>query len=357
MKRYNVCLLIWVIFALGCTRVEPKCFHFERNDFKRTVKLIGEKINLKGPISIINYSIVRDSLVFIQTSGNVDPYFIYIYNIHTKKLLASIGRKGNGPEELVSCRLSYKGSDDHDLYVSDIVKGEVFIYNVDSVIENHDTYVPNKVKIPNYFFDGVDFGLNNMICYNLYYIDNIKYNNNIPPVFFLNKKNGVTFPAMKEGNKNFTFNVSGGEVIKEPNHNNIWVFHRQMNRIDIFDQRLNLIRSIEGPGVYQVHYKKNDMGMIVHKDHRIFMAYMYAFAMKDAVYAAYLDMNGISVKEFEPKPVEIFKFSWTGDLLCRYQLDQCAFYFTIDRHGKYLYASAQHQNFAESAELYRYKLR
>ncbi len=357
MKKHCVLISILLLFfCYSCIQENIRNIYFERNNFKSTVKLVGEKINLKGPISVVNYSVVRDSFVFIQTSGKIDPYFIYIYNFYSKKIIASMARKGNGPGELVSCRLSYKNNEDHKIYADDVTGQKMYIYNIDSLINNMHNYIPEEIRFPVYALDGVDFNSDKMVCYNLFYLDDRKYGNNISPVFFLDKRSGMVDPLLQERCKNFTFNVSGGEVIKSPFFNDVWAFHWQTNRIDIFDNKLNLVKTMKGPGIYKPLYQKNSTGMIMCKNHKIFLSYISAFATKHAVYAAFVDINNVSEREFLPKPVEIFKFSWAGDLLCRYQLDQFVYYFTIDSKEKYLYASVQHKNFGESADLYRYKL-
>ncbi len=358
-KYFNNAILFLIIILSGCAAEKSMNQTFERNDFKKDKSLKGTVIDFNSPMDPRSYDVIRDTLLFVSEGSN-DPFEEYVYNLKTKKLIFKFARKGKGPNEFIGGYLLYNTNYQKEICLTDFSRqNAVAIYNIDSLLQLKNYFVPKKIQLPFGVLECSVYDSAQLICYNSFYLDDKTFSNHVPCLFYFNRRGENLKQYSYQRFKYFTLNVSNGNIVLSPSHDRIWVFHNFIDRVDIFDRNLKLINSFSGPDQYKPSYQlySREESSVVFKDHKLFRAYLSAFATKNAVYAIFDEKNNVSLKEYVPKPVELFKFSWNGDLLCRYQLDRYVYHFTIDSKGKYLYGTALRNSMGDVPELVQYKLR
>lgn len=354
MKRVVFIFVALIVFS-GCTLKEVKeeesITFFTRNDFRNDSSLVGEVIEFNTPLHPLSYTIIRDSLIFV-TNWDGHPYFIEVYNLNTKSHVTSIARKGNGPNEVLSCYLHYRTSKDY-FYVHDILKQNVIKYNIDSALVLGNSYSPLQIQVPGYTKDLAFLNSGGIVGLNSYYFETEKIKNDVPPLFLVSNVKNDNAEVEENYAKYFTTNVSGGYLLVSPTTDNIWIVDRYKDKINIYNKDQKLIKSLVGPDVIKPEYTIREGNAVSFK--RQYSGYLSCFYTEDAVYLNYMGVNGISNDENYRKPVELLKFSWSGELLYRYKLDKYIFTTSIDKDEKYLYGT--HFNSPdEYPQLIRYTL-
>ena len=146
--------------------------------------------------------------------------------------------------------------------------------------------------------------------------------------------------------------------LRKPKEENVVLAYHYEDKIEIFDKELKLIKKLNGPDGIKPAYKVKEDYSIATEPGKYHRSYYSAFVGKDAIYLFYVGFNGVSYDEPIGFPVEVFKISWSGELLHRYQLDRFLGYMTIDSSEEYLYGTdfgyANSHN--DNPLLVRYKL-
>lgn len=310
-------------------------------------------ISFNASLKPLNYTIIKDTLLFV-TNWEGTPFYIEVYNLKSMQNICNIARRGKGPNEFLSCDLNYRTNDTNYFYVYDIVKQCVAKFDIDSVLARGALYAPKQIPLPRYTKDVAFAEQEEIIGYNNFYFENGTLTNNVAQIFTLKEArnaNDSIFNVLQP--KYFSANVSGGYIFVAPSEDMIWVVNRYTDRIDIYNKRLVFLKLLVGPDIIKPEYKIRDNQISFRG--RYYIAYLSGFFTKDAVYLIYIGVDGVPQDENYRKPVEIFKFSWAGELLYRYELDKYLFTISIDKHGKYLYGT-YFKSPSDYPELIRYEL-
>ena len=333
---------------------------FVRDNFKSTTKLTGQVMNFNASLHPLNYTIIKDTLLFV-TNWEGKPFYVEVYNLKSMQNICSIARRGKGPNEFLSCDLNYRTNDTNYFYIYDIVKQCVAKFDIDSVLAKGELYAPQQIKLPRYTNDVAFADQEEIIGYNNSYFEKGKLTNNVKQIFTLSEARNANdsivdvahFKYLSANVKYFSANVSGGYILVAPSEDKIWVVNRYTDKIDIYNKRLEFSKSLVGPDIIKPEYKIHD-NQISFKG-KYYRAYMSGFFTKAAVYLIYIGVDGVPNDKNYRKPVEIFKFSWAGELLYRYELDKYLFTISIDKDEKRLYGT--HFNSPrEYPQLIRYDL-
>lgn len=348
-------IFICLITFTGCSYPEAQneeiTTFFSRKDFIKDTTLTGEVIEFNAPLHPLSYTVIRDSLIFV-TNWDGKPYFIEIYNINSNTHITSIARKGNGPNEVLSCYLHYRTKSNY-FYIHDIIKQNAIKYSIDSVLAMGESYTPYQIKVPEYTSDLTFLNTGDIIGFNNFHFKNEGFDNDVPPLFKLKELAKDTVVIDEKYAKYFTANVSSCFVIGSPTSNKIWLINRFKDKIDIYNNKFQLVKTLKGPDNILPEYSiKKGNAVIFKKEYKGFLS---CYFTDDAVYLNYIGVNGISKNENYRKPVEIYKFNWSGELLHRYNLDKYIFNISIDTDEKYLYGT-HFGSPAEYPKLIRYNL-
>jgi hypothetical protein len=349
-------IFIIIIFA-NCTNknLNKNEIHFTRTDFKSDTSLKGEIIEFNKPNLPYKFTIIRDTLIFV-TNLKADPYYIEIYSLNSKNIITRLARRGRGPNEFLSCDLIYRTNNDDYICLFDITTKIVTKYNIDSILLKGITYSPQQIKLPGFTKTVAFLGSDTIIGYNFFYFDNLGITNKANSLFKLRTDKDLRNKISDIGNKYFTANVSGGDIIASPVDDKIWLVNHYKDQIDFFNEKLELINSIIGPDLMSPEFIVKD-NKVSFKDRKYYRAYYPVFFTNNAVFIIYLGANGIPNNQEFRKPVEIFKLSWGGELLCRYQLDRFIYSISLDSNEKFLYGTTDNPLIDEYPQIVRYTLK
>ncbi|WP_442795907.1 BF3164 family lipoprotein [Pelobium manganitolerans] len=351
MKKLVIFIVMSFAGIIACND-NSKTVSFKRTDFHRTVSLTGTKIAFDTLLNPMSYAVIRDSFLFV-TNWDGYPFFIEVYKLGSKRLVTKIAKKGRGPNEFLSCSLICRDPEDDFFLVRDIIKQTVTKYNIDSVIMKGENYKPRQISLPRYTKDVAFLDSKNLIGYNFYYLKSEKISNDVTPIFKIRAGKQLNERIDSTKMKFFTANVSGADILVSPLNDYIWCVNHYEDKIDVFNKELLFIKSMVGPDGIKPLYISNDDNRISFK-HAYYRAYYSGVYTKKAVYLLYLGVNGIPNNLPFEKPVEVFKFNWSGKLLANYKLDKYIYDITIDKNEKYLYGTSSTSG--GHATLFRYKL-
>lgn len=96
---------------------------------------------------------------------------------------------------------------------------------------------------------------------------------------------------------------------------------------------------MRGPDIIKQTYRAEDDNMVSSGDGLDYNTYNSVVVTKNAIYLAYAGINGVSYDQPIGKPMEVFKISWEGELLKRYQLDRVIFEISISEDEQILYGT------------------
>ena len=252
MKTGILYLTLLLVLFFGCNKTTDKSKIVIIDNFKCNTFVKGEQI-LKDNFDS-NFSISSvDSLLLLKQQGKDIHYTIY--NSKDLKYLGSLGVRGEGPNEwnVVFHNKQFEIDDNGiKLWFSRQRKGFLSQVNISKVIENKSPYpvVEKNLKINTNLFPfshiiylNSDKVIGNSGYYDVERVRLKSYN----PKTRITEQRTELFPKIKNSNilpSPALYNLYFGQLQKHPSKDLFINAMRIFNRIDIFDEDLNLIKSI-----------------------------------------------------------------------------------------------------------------
>ena len=338
MKNISIILLIFFVYSCSYQKNdnELKKIELNRMSFPDSSKLIGQNIMLDSILSPRAYYTIRDSL-FLIINRDTSPFYCFLYS--KRKLLVKFARRGRGPNELLSASFvstMYNYSNSGEIYLYDGKTKRLFEYNIDSLIKNQN-YTPKRISLPDNVFNFSKMNDTCYICYNSFFINNKTLSNNGERIYTYcpNTKNSLQLKY-----KYFTPNVTKGFVLISPDKKKIIVPYYYEDRIDIFNNELTLIKYLKGPDFITPQYRLRFDNHVSFIKGKRYLGYNCCAYTNNAIYLVYVGLNGIKRNvNFRKKPVEIFKFNWSGEPLHRYKLDRYIYTISISSDERKIYGT------------------
>lgn len=138
--RYAYVILAFFSLLISCK--ESRKEYDPIDLFSSKKELIGEEVQIPNlHIGNPGDAISMDSLLII--SDMADEKFLHIIDIKNKKSIGKFGRRGRGPGELITPS-SLQRVDEKNISLYDPNLKKLFIYNIDSLIEEED-YLPHEM--------------------------------------------------------------------------------------------------------------------------------------------------------------------------------------------------------------------
>lgn len=310
------------------------------------------KQSLKGKV-ILENNYEKNSSIFVADTLLIigmyhDSLTYNVYHTNSLKHLGALGKQGEGPNDW---HISYL-TGQYDItskgimvWVSEPIKGILSKVNVSKVIQSKSPkpVVEHSIKIDNniFPFNEVFFVNDEKIIANSGYddIDRVRiksYNTKSKKIrksdLFPKIKNAKYFPAPVLYNYYHTF------FEKHPSENLFVQAMYVMNRIDIFDENLNLVKSIVGGENWKDDYfdaQKIDIETDFMKD--IKQGYSDLAVTNHFIFA--LDINKkLSASTGLVQQSFIKVFDWEGNPKCLLEVPNDLFSITVDHRKGYLYA-------------------
>lgn len=360
---------IALLVTIGATIIFNSCkfqedktnqIHYTRQDFKKQKTLSNpEIITLPEVLNPASLYLIQDSIIVIQNQPDCD-YLLEIYSINNlTSPLIQLAPKGNGPEDMLSCYCYIHTNTQPEFYLEDGHKNHYYTVNIDSILKNKKLslsaafkYNPNKH--PSSEICSLD--KSHYITYNMWYLDSSQFNNNVPKLEI--SSTNETERRIEMGEKPyFVGAVNGAHLFKNPKTHDIWSADIHQDKIDIYDDSLNLKRVLYGPDHFQPKYVRKEsnapiafIGFDYNKEYK---TYSNFFITDKHIYLIYEGNENYNPDHLEP--VEIFKLDFDGNLLCNYKLDRYLYTISIDKAEKYLYGSSRNA-IQDETFFVRYKL-
>lgn len=360
MKK-NMRLMVSCVFCVlvSCSQApevkEHEIVYFNRSDFLAESILIADTIDFDKPLNPKGFDIVRDSIIFVSNWANHD-IFLELYNLNTKELIGFAAPKGRGPGEYLSCLPIYcHGYSRDTLLIYDPVASQLSILNIDSLLIYLEKTKPDKrYSVPGFVRNPALINLDKLIGWNYYSFNSQGIDNGFDRLFLVDYSVDPK-PSLRLKSDHYNaINYSTGHTIVNRKKEKVFVADRTNANIYVYNMDLNLVKELRGPDLFSIDYKINhETKKVSFADGKRYWTYSRYCYTNEAIYFIYDGAIGITGSPRDP--VEVLKFSWEGDLLHRYQLDQYIIGISVDSKEEFLYASSYTPD--EYPRLLRYKLK
>ncbi len=340
--------------------------YFTRDDLQVLPLSNPEKVLLEDTFNDpAAYWLIQDSLVLVQNNPHSD-YMIEIFSLNTRKRILGLATRGNGPGEFGECQCLIPSSQSPLFYIKDTKRFQFYTIDIAQTLKE------GKLAIVNQFAYSEDIHTRTDICplndteyvgYHMWHLDDSTYNNGVPAIsrYTIDSTPSAVqsrAPFMDKY-KYFVADVNGGNLFRV-SENRIWLAELHKDKITIYDDSLQIVRTIAGPDNYPLKYEEHKsnipMGFITFQNETSYLAYSSWTLTNDAVYLIYQHLDG---KTFDPthfQPVELYRFDKEGNPEVCYQADRHLNTLSIDSQGEYLYTVARKSS-GDPVEFIRYKLK
>jgi len=291
-----------------------------------------EKVDLSEEYTMGNSScfIYQDTVLIVLKDG--DPYplthMLTLVNMNTGEKIGEYFTHGQGPQELLSVlpRFSYNRLD-----LCCYTTNKLISFNIDSALIKGCNYIANILYANNYKFSewaSIDDTL--FLTTNPFYFDGCKEceENSKLPEFYWIGKNGTFTPEYKNTDykkiKYLTSDVYSQTISINKEKKRIVCCYEYQPYIKIFDDKLNVIKKIDGPEPDDGKYEPIDNFIYFHINTGI--NHYYYSATCDSENIIVINRRNHSYKddideinEFENRNSEIFRLDWDGNIIGRYK--------------------------------------
>lgn len=332
--------IILLLFLTGCSAPNYKQENtFTHADFIHTKNLKGTIVSFDSIINPFEAYLVCDTLLLVSNLDHAQKKKVKLFSLENGQVLSSFVQEGHADNELISCRLNYFSPQSHIFYVEDVIQNKYWACSLDSL------YAHKKSIISSFYYSRDVMNIYPLdsayVGFNFWYLNHDKYNNGI---FSPIAEYPISQSQSKSRSKDFSYfvaNVTGATIARNPNNGDIWVAYNHDNLIQIYDDRMNLKKQMNGP----VHFDREFKEELIKNYNYVFFrkgAYVGSYKMLVStpkhIYLLYDNINGGELPT-QLQPVEVFKLDWNGGLICNYKLDKFAYTISIDSNEQWLYAT------------------
>lgn len=345
---YFSIILLASLYNFGCKET-TKEVKYQLDDIPCT-SLAAEDLNFKAGNNPMLYKVINDSLVLVSNWTGT-PFYLELYNLRDNSLVTQFFKRGNGPNESLSCYVSFK-SNTSQLHTFDIIKRQGAIYSIDSILKYGNRYHPPKFNVPTFIGNDIaTLDTSTILIFNKYHVTDKQYSNNVFPIFSYNIEADKTdFEFMSENIKFFTHNVTDGFIAVHPIDDIIWLIYQDENRIEVYNKNLELIKALIGPKEFKPEYEIRE-GYGTEVSYKVSTrTYWHCFYNTNHIYILYFgECSGL-----EKQPVNLLKFAWDGTPIQRFELDRNLYTVYVDPEEKYVYGTEYIQG--DLPKLIKYKI-
>ncbi len=325
-----------------------------RDDFA-VVKTMSnpEKIMLDPGVEItdpISCYLMHDSLLLVGNQVTCNS-FADLYSAGSGKLLAKLALKGRGPGEFLGFTPVVPSGSSNEFYATD---GRNW-YTIDAL----KTFADRKLHVSNSFMYAVSgnihpfmnivrTGDSSFVAYDIRYSAKPRLNpDNIPALQTYSTDRNRNTQEQNTGTPAF-FNgpVNGAVVFRVPETGEIWMADNHTDAITIYNESLDVIKTVNGPDFLKPEYSVNEVNgisMVTFGDKQ-YGAYTEYTLANGRIYLIYNCVNGMNLNEYENNDFpasEIFVFDTDGNPLERYELDRYIYTLSVSSDGKTLVCSSR----------------
>jgi|GEM_PF-2579724 len=353
-----IVFVLFPVFIIACSTGEDiKTIII--NEFPKNEAIIGEHVDFY-PIPFCPGNIfIIDSLLLKINSNRCEDNFFYVYNKNNSEFLGSFGTKGRGPNEFLYPHTTGQYIIDNvsiKLWVHDIHQKRFDLIDVTKSIDEKRTVISDSFREPLPMI----FVINAIILPNGDLIGR-----SMSPegrFFYHDSKNELTkwveyFPEVAKPpfSENDMFNLYSGPTGIKHDNSRIASALQFFKRIDVFSARLEHLFSLafnDSPGNPEFFSNpENPMpGTLMRYYSDLYLSSRYIYALNRNV-----PQEKIRTRTY-PATNELHVFSWDGDPVACYSLNQTLYSFTIDEENGFLFGLTRATGDELESQVVRFKL-
>ena len=323
MKTINLYLILFMLVTLFSCNNNDKGYKTTKLDkelLQNSDSLVVDTIlNSDNLPRAQTFFYINDSVILIQNRKFENQSFLEFYNIHNNKIIKKLFKNGNGHDEMLSIIVNLENN---RLLARDFIRNNYTIVNIDSLLTD------SAYKSP-FVFNGY-LGISSL---SLYKNEILAVN---PYTFSCKEQNIeqdcgskiVKLPALNKlcnsDHEYNTLNVAAqGEIVANDNEKIICYADFAQPYINIYNDKLELVKRYEGPDELSVEYAITDQKEVLYKK-RIPYAYLKSCYNDKYFYLCYMGAyweSDVTVT-MDNFPCYIFKFNWDGDFVKSYKSDR-----------------------------------
>ncbi len=266
-----------------------------------------------------------------------------------------------------SCYCYVNSNSDSLFYLKDDGSYSFMFVNLDSTLKSQKLYIQKRFHYNpelHYYVEICPVDNQHYVGYHMWYLNDSTYNNNLPNAltkYYMDIKNIESSNVQNSMSKYryFVASVNDVHLFKNPLNKQIWMADAHRDRIDIYNDSLQVVKTLSGPDNYSIKYslqKSNSpIPFISFEGEKSYRSYSNWTFTDKYIYIIYEGINGGIYNIEDLQPVEVFKFDWNGNLICNYMLDRHVSTLSVDSHEKYLYCTSR-KSFKDTPQFIRYKL-
>ncbi|MDR3268375.1 MAG: TolB-like 6-bladed beta-propeller domain-containing protein [Tannerella sp.] len=373
MKRkiFSAAMIVAIAFLSGCRAKKSSdgnatVICFDREQAAQHVALHdSEEIVFEDLLNPAVFRVMYDTLVVVQNQPNCD-HLLEIYSLPGKSRIAQFAAKGGGPEDFLSCDCYVYSGADSLIYAIDRQKTICYVVSLPSSLATGRLEYRKRFRYDaevHPYSDILVVDGEHYVGYGLWYLNSKKYSNHVPAL----KRYTMEAPDNQSAPNNidmgqhdyFVASVNDARLAINPSTKEIWLLDGHQDKIDIYNDSLQIIRTLSGPDGYQLSYTDVQSNIpipfVMFTNSKTFRSYTdYTFTDK-YLYVIYEGINGTDYNREDLQPVEILKFDLQGHLVCTYRADRFLISISVDSKEEYLYGTAR-TSVMEEAHFVKYKL-
>lgn len=324
-------LFLSIITNFGCRK--KAIIGTQIPDFPKVYSLAGEDlpwINLLSPIKMV----VSDSLLIIE--DNSSPYFFYIFNLKTQKLLSKFGGRGKGPGEFTDFPI-FRGQITKNAEGTWIVYyhngfNTLYSYRIEDALQNILPFRVLEYPLPkSYSFPRSMILLKGNTIFGTLMEPEINLFAYELPSKTFTKLTGHTDNPEHPSHPDLRTTIDMENLISKPDESGFFGYFQYQKRIHIYDQNAKLMHDL----VDMNDYNWPDFSLSDEIPDSTMVCFVSGFATNSLIYA--LNFNSSSGRD-ETGKSEIWVFDWNGNPVTKYTLDALTYVFAIDEENELIYS-------------------
>lgn len=304
-------------------------------------KLVAQEIEIDlSRVAFPNFNMILfgDYLVFADSKSD---YWIKVIDLRRQKVIAELGQKGRGPNEInFIYGIDKIPSSGNMFFVNDAPKKQLLLYNIDSVIIGKNrsekkinmasgNMIRNVVPLTNGLYLSENLTSENyyLALYNQDFSilsESLRYPDEIKNALLLLNK-GVWSAAFSPG------------ICLSPKGNKVFTYLQNTDFIELFSLDSNNIESKYRSFTYLPEFVITSRFDYTYRDIR--GGILNCYCTEKYIYClANNHSENLTRQDLSQGENHIFIFSWDGAPVSRIELDRDIFLFAVDADDKTLYA-------------------
>jgi hypothetical protein len=329
-------LLLLILISCSAKNEYVNLEKLNLNDFKIEKKLKGDIINFEPFVMRPSDLLVIDSL--LVTIELAEKKLFHIYNLNTKKKIAEVIYRGQGPNDMIMPQ--FLDVNDNIISIADMATSTIYKYYISDFIKTDNLPVPFKItQLGEMINTDIENFNDNILCST--YSDGFQLSIFDPEG---NKiKDIIEYPPTTSTYTNIEKRDAFYMNFTTNRSDRIILCYYMTDLIKVYDQQANLYKRIHGPDHFFSHVKEYRNGEISLSTLKKGLNRDAYFSPENAGDEFMVLYNGgyIDDPDHSVSCNKLFSFNWNGKPNVIYNIDDPIFSFTVDAKNKKIYGISE----------------